>query len=98
MGQLATGLTRDRTFDQALVYPQIRKKMSITISDSIDSELIQTIKYDDEKQTLAIYFRKGRTLTYLCVPSEIWVDFLETENPDDFYANFIKDDYDTQED
>jgi hypothetical protein len=72
--------------------------MSIEICDSIESGLIQSLKYDDVKQNLCIYFHKSRSLTYLNVPSVIWVDFMDAENPDDFYANFIKDDYDTLED
>ncbi|MDR2367720.1 MAG: KTSC domain-containing protein [Deltaproteobacteria bacterium] len=72
--------------------------MSITICDSLDSELIQTLRYDDEKLTLVVYFHKSRSLTYLNVPSEVWVDFLEAENPDEFYANVLKEEYDTQED
>jgi hypothetical protein len=72
--------------------------MSIEICDSIESEIIQSIKYDDIKQVLSIYFHKSKSLTYLNVPSEIWIDFMESENPDEFYLNFIKEDYDTTED
>jgi hypothetical protein len=71
--------------------------MSITLSDIFDSELIQTIKYDDEKQTLVVYFHKTKSITYLNVPQEIWTDFLEAEDPDEFYTIFVKDEFDTQE-
>jgi hypothetical protein len=71
--------------------------MSITLSDIFDSELIQTLKYDDEKQTLVVYFHKTKSITYLNVPQETWTDFLEAEDADEFYAIFIKDEFDTQE-
>ena len=72
--------------------------MSITICDSLDSSLIQTLKYDDEKLTLSVYFHKTRSLTYTNVPSEVWIDFLEAEDPDKFYAESVKDEFDTLED
>jgi hypothetical protein len=52
------------------------------------------LKYDDEKQTLSIHFYKSRTLTYISVPSEVWVDFLEADDVDEFYVQFA-DEFDT---
>ncbi|MDR1109892.1 MAG: KTSC domain-containing protein [Deltaproteobacteria bacterium] len=72
--------------------------MSIEICDSIESRLILSLKYDYEKQLLTINFHKSKTLTYCNVPSEIWVDFLEATNPDEFYEGYVQDDFDTLED
>jgi hypothetical protein len=71
--------------------------MSITITDTYDSEQIQTLKYDDEKQLLVVYFHQSKSVTYVNVPQETWVDFLDSDNPDEFYAIFIKDEFDTHE-
>jgi hypothetical protein len=68
--------------------------MSIEICDSFDSPLIHSLKYDYKKQQLQVNFHKSKPVTYLNVPSEIWVDFQEADSVDAFYNETIKEDFD----
>jgi len=60
---------------------------------AFESSNIQSIRYDDETQTLEVTFLNGGTYHYYDVPSQVSQDFERSESKGQFLAANIKGHY-----
>jgi hypothetical protein len=61
--------------------------------DTPNSSNIAQVKYDDDRGTLYIDFRSGKTYRYDDVPYEIWNGLLEAPSVGQYFNQNIKNQY-----
>jgi hypothetical protein len=68
-------------------------KIEHSISSSLvrlDSDLVHSIQYSHENQTLYVYFRVGRLYEYRDVPSELYQEFVRAGSRENFFDKNIR--------
>ena len=60
---------------------------------SVDSSNLEAVKYDPEKEQLAIRFKGGRTYLYGGVPPSVFLDLLDAPSKGKYVWKHIRDRY-----
>jgi len=58
--------------------------------DFVDSRMLSTVGYHQEKKILAIEFTRGPVYVYNEVPESIYDELLKSEAPDDIFNDKIR--------
>jgi len=72
-----------------------KSKLKIGSSNSsslirLDSDVVHSIQYSHENQTLYVYFRVGRLYAYRDVPSEVYRELVRTGSRESFFEEKIR--------
>ena len=62
----------------------------------IDSSVIASAAYDDDRMVLEIKFRTGRVYHYRDVPRTVYDDLLSSESAGKYFNNVIRPRYDSE--
>ncbi len=59
----------------------------------VKSETIRSIGYDAKKSDLEVAFQDGTALLFMAVPATVYLDLMNAEDAEAFYAKKIKNEY-----
>ena len=73
--------------------PGWTKEVAVMQRLSIDSDSLRSIGYNELGQMMEVEFEDGTLRQYYDVPLDIYDDFLETKTKDNYFNDYVKDNY-----